>query len=140
MLKYNAAPSSGNINTNVAGTVVGGNAIFLGNSYKKVAALSALVAVTAATATLTFSAKWQVSNDGSTWVDLANGTQNAAAVVLTTGTAAIVTKVIPAPDAIYGWQFARIAISNGVATGAAGDLYALGYCYRQLTGAEGASA
>lgn len=139
-LRQAVGASSGNINGNVAGTVVGGTSVFMGQAWRKVMGLSALVSVTAATSTLTFSAKWQVSNDNSTWLDIANGSQNAAAVVLATGTTTIVTKVIPAPDSVYGYAFARVAISNGVATGGSSDLYAMSYNYRQLTGAEGASA
>lgn len=139
-LRNAVSATSGNLNTLVAGSVQAGTAIFLGQSWRKVAGLSALVSVTAATATLTLAAKWQVSVDGSTWLDIANGSQNAAAVVLATGTAGIVTKIVPAPDSIYGYPFARVAIVTGVATAGASDLYAMSYSYRQLTGAEGASA
>jgi 3-hydroxyisobutyrate dehydrogenase-like beta-hydroxyacid dehydrogenase len=133
---YNFSPSSGNANTLVAGSVIAGNAVFLGNNYKKVDALSALVSVTPATASLTFTAKWQVSNDNSTWVDFVTST-NAAGVALATGTATIVTKVLDAPVSIYGWQWARLALVTGGATGGTSDLYAIGYCGRLLTGAEG---
>lgn len=133
-MRYNAHSSSGNIDTLVAGSVVGGTAVDLGdNARQKVRALSALVTVDAESASLTFTAKWQVSNDGSTWVDLANGSQNAAGVALATGTAgadAAVTRAIPAPDGIYGWKKARIALTTAGATGAAADTYALSYCYR----------
>jgi len=139
-LRNAVAATSGNLNTLIAGSVQAGTAIFMGQSWRKVLGLSALVSVTAATSTLTLAAKWQVSVDNSTWLDVANGTQNAASVVLATGTAAIVTKVIPAPDVVYGYPYARVAVVTGVTTAAAGDLYAMSYSYRQLTGAEGASA
>lgn len=133
-LRYNTYATSGNAATLVVGSVIGGTAVDLGdNARQKVRALSALVAVDAETNTFTFAAKWQVSNDGSTWVDVANGSQNAAAVVLATGTAGadpLVTKSIPAPDAIYGWRQARIALVTGGTTGAAADTYALSYCFR----------
>lgn len=134
-MRYNAhATGTLNIDTLVAGSVVAGNAVELGdNSRQKVRALSALVTVDAETASLTMAAKWQVSNDGTTWVDVANGSQNAAAVVLATGTGGAdpsVTKAIPAPDAIYGWRKARLALTTAGATGAATDTYAIGYCYR----------
>lgn len=139
-LRNAVSATSGNLNTLVAGSVQAGNAVFMGQAWRKVLGLSALVSVTAATSTLTLAAKWQVSVDNSTWLDVANGSQNAAAVVLATGTASIVTKVIPAPDTVYGYPFARIAIVTGVATAGASDLFAISYSYRQLTGAEGASA
>lgn len=135
-LRSNVSQLSGNLNTLVAGSVVPGNAVFLGNASKKVAFLSAVLLLTAATATITISAKWQVSKDGATWVDLTNGPQNAASVVLVTGTASAVTKVMPVPDAVYGWQYVRVALVTGVVTGNTGDLYTIGYSYRQLTASD----
>lgn len=133
-MRYNAHSSSGTADTLVTGSVIAGTAVEIGdNTRQKVRSLSALVTVDAETTSFTFAAKWQVSNDGSTWVDVANGSQNAAAVVLATGTAgadAAVSKAIPAPEAIYGWRKARIALVTGGATGAAVDTYALGYSYR----------
>lgn len=134
-LRYNAHTTGTlNFDTLVAGSVVGGTAVELGdNSRQKVRSLSALVTVDCETDTMTMTGKWQVSNDGSTWVDVSNGTQNAAGVVLATGTGgadASVSKAYPAPDAVYGWKKARFAITNGVVTGNAVDTYAISYCYR----------
>lgn len=133
-MRYNAHSSSGTLDTLVAGTTTGGTAVTMGdNSRQKVRSLSALVTVDAETDTITITGKWQVSNDGSTWVDVAHGTQNAAGVVLATGTGgadAAVTRCYQAPDAVYGWKKARFAIVNLVATGAAVDTWAIGYQYR----------
>lgn len=133
-MRYSVNSTSGNANGSVAGTVVGGTALVMGdNARMKVKNLSALVTVLAETNTLTWSAKWQVSNDNSTWVDVTNGPQNAAAVAIATGTAgadAAVSRTIGAPEAVYGWRYARIAVFNGVATGASADTYALSYSYR----------
>lgn len=133
-IRYNAHASSGTLDTLVAGTTTGGTAVAIGdNTRQKVRALSALVTVDAETNTITIAAKWQVSNDNSTWVDVANGSQNAAAVVLATGTGgadASVTRVIPAPDSVYGWRYARVAVVNGVVTGNAVDTYSMSYSYR----------
>lgn len=134
-MRYNAhSTGTLNLNTVVAGTTTGGNAVEMGdNTRQKVRSLSALVTVDAETDTITITGKWQVSNDGSTWVDIANGPQNAAGVVLATGTGgadAAVTKCYPAPDAVYGWRKARFAIVNGVVTGNTADTYAISYCYR----------
>lgn len=133
-IRYNQKSSSGNANTLAAGSVVPGASLDLGdNTRQKLKSLSALVTVLAETNTLTWAAKWQVSNDGSTWVDLTNGSQNAAAVALATGTAGAdvaVSRVIPAPDSVYGWRFARIALVTGGTTGATADTYAMGYCFR----------
>ncbi len=127
--RYNQAAKSGNLNTLVATTVTAGNKVDTTRIAR--GSLSALVTVKAETDTLTITAKWQVSNDASTWVDVALP-NNAANVALATGTSGIdaaVTRAIMAPDAVYGWHYCRIAIVNGVATGAAADTYALSYCY-----------
>lgn len=132
--KYNQLAISGNANTLASGSVVAGTALAMGdNTRKKVVCLSALLTVLAETSTFTWAFKWQVSNDNSTWVDLANGSQNAAAVVLATGTAGAdtaVSKVMPAPDSIYGWKWARLALVTGGTTGASVDTYAASYVYR----------
>lgn len=133
--RYNSSLASGTADTVVAGSAVTGNSLFLGGDSNKVKNLSALVVVDIETNTITLTAKWQVSNDATTWLDLANGTQNAAGTVLGTGTAgadALITKVIPAPDCIYGFRFARMALVVGVTTGAAVDTYAIGYNYDQI--------
>jgi len=133
-MRYNAHKKTGDADGQASGTTIGGNALDLGdNARQKVRSLSALVLVDAETATFTWTAKWQVSNDGTTWVDVTNGSQNAAGVALATGTAgadAAVTRSIPAPDAIYGWRKARMALVTGGTTGTTSDTYEIGYCYR----------
>lgn len=133
-MRYAAHSSSGDFNGSGAGTVKGGTAVEIGdNARQKVRNLSALVVVDCETSTMTMTGSWQVSNDGATWVDVSNGTQNAAGVVLATGTAgadAAVTKAYPAPDAVYGWRKARFALTNGVTTGGAADVWTISYCYR----------
>src|ERR1700722_7686577 len=131
-----ASPVSGNANTLVAGTVTPGNAIFMGRTAQKVANLSATVNVTAATATLTWLGKWQVSPDNTNWQDV-HTSNNAAYVVITTGTAAATGNICyDAPPAVYGAAFARFVLINGVATGGTTDLYAISYNYRQLSSTQ----
>lgn len=132
-------PVTGNLNTLVAGTTVAntGQVNVSDSTRAKLKMLSALVSVTAATSTLTVTAKWQVSLDASTWIDVANGPQNAASVVFATGTSAIVTKTIDAPGGVYAWPFSRVALVTGVATGAAGDLYSVGYRARTSASLDG---
>lgn len=131
---------TGDFDSVAAGAAVNGNAITIGDGARlKIKGLSALVTVDAETNTITLAAKWQVSNDNSTWYDVANGTQNAAAVVLATGTGgadAAVTKVIPAPDAVYGWVYARLSIVVGVTTGTTSDTYTIAYSCRSVRGVE----
>lgn len=133
-LRYNAHLASGDLDTNAAGTIEGGTAVQMGdNARQKVRNLSALVVVDCETSTLTMTGLWQVSNDNSTWVTVTNGPQNAAGVVLATGTGgadASVTRCFQAPDAVYGWRYCRFAIQNGVTTGAAVDTYSISYSYR----------
>ena len=133
-LRYNVSSSTGTANALTAGSVVGGTALVMGdNARQKIRNLSALVTCLAETNTFTWSFKFQVSNDNSTWVDVANGTQNAAAVVIGTGTAGAdtaVTKAFSAPEAVAGWRYCRAALVTGVATGASADTYTISYCYR----------
>lgn len=132
--KYNVSQSSGTFNAVASGSAVSGSSVFLGNDTAKVQGLSALVVCLAETNTFTIAPKWQVSNDATTWVDLTNGPQNAAATVLATGTAgadAAVTKAIPLPDAAYGFKFVRLQLVAGGTTGASADTYTIGYCYNQ---------
>ena len=133
-LRYAAHSLTGDLNGNTAGTTEGATSVLMGdNARQKVRNLSALVTVDAETDTITVAGKWQVSNDNSTWVDVAHGTQNAAAVTLATGTAGAdtpVTRAYQAPDAVYGWRYCRFALVNGVATGASADTYTVSYCYR----------
>jgi hypothetical protein len=74
--------------------------------------LSALVAVTSSTATMTITAYWQVSQDGSTYYNVVP-VNNAANTVMVTGTASA-TSVLPAGD-VFGWKYARLKCVNGVA-------------------------
>lgn len=135
-LRWKVSPVSGNLNTVGAGTVTPGNAIFMGNVARKVANLSAVVNVTAATSGIVLTGKWQVSNDNSTW-DEVRTMNDAAYVALATGTVtATGDLVIDAPMCVYGARYARFVIVNTVQTGASGDLYAISYAFRQLSAAE----
>jgi hypothetical protein len=83
--------------------------------------LSARCTVRAETSTLTVTHKWQVQDKTGTWIDVAYDSNNPAPVVLATGTAgadAPITKVIPAPLAVYAYRAARIVFFTGVGVGA----------------------
>lgn len=126
--------TTGNFNGDVAGTVKAGASVSIFGPAGGVVngTLSTLVIVDAETNTLTLSAYWQVSEDGSTWYDVAGTPSNPANVVLATGTSgsdASVTKVIGAPAAVYSYSFARAVVVNGVATGATADTYSIQYKY-----------
>ena len=95
--------------------------------------LSAHVKTTAQTTSLTVVGYWQVSMNDTDYYDVApvNG---AALVALATGTAGAdtaVNKVIPAPDAVYAWKFARMQLVTGVGSATTGDLGGCKYYYRE---------
>jgi hypothetical protein len=128
--KFNVSGATGTFNGVTAGSQVAGNPIFVGSDVQRISGLSALCVLLAETNTLTLTVKWQVSNDNSTWYDCAFSIGNAAATVVGTGTAGAdtaVTKVFEAPQAVYGFRYARVAFVVGVATGASADTYTYGY-------------
>jgi hypothetical protein len=119
----------------VAGSTTGGTAI--ATASVEPGTLSCLFTVDAETNTLTLTGKFQVSDDNSTWYDLAGDAQNPANVILATGTGGAdtaVDRVLPVPVAAFGWKYVRAAVVNGVATGAAADTYAFSFRGRRLSG------
>lgn len=82
--------------------------------------LSAHINVLADTNTLTITAKWQVFDKGGNWIDVVNGSQNAAAVAMATGTAgadAHTLRVLPAPEAVYAYRQCRVVFTSGTGVG-----------------------
>lgn len=128
--KNGVQQTTGNVDSETAGATVGMAKV--ANARVRPGTLSAKYVVDAETNTITLAAKWQVSDDGSTWVDMANAPGNPAAVVLATGTGgadAAVTKVIPAPEAVAGWRYTRASVVVGVTTGTTSDTYDVSYNY-----------
>lgn len=135
-LAYNVSGSSGDFTVSAQKN---GKAIFMGSSVRKVSNLSCIAIVLADTNTLTLTGHWEVSNDNSTW-QTATVENNAANVALATGTAGAdtaVTTVVTAPEAVYGWRYARYCVVPGVTTAASIDTWNLAYSYRQLSAGEG---
>ena len=121
------------MNTIVAGVITGGPTLDMTKVRQDLNTLSALVSLDMETNTITGWAYWQVSNDDTTWVDIAE-TNNAAVVIWATGTVgadALVTKCLPAPDAVYGWRYARVCVVLGVTNGVTNDIYRIGYCFEK---------
>jgi len=119
----------------VAGVTTGGTGISLANL--EVGTLSCLFTVLAQTTNLTLTGKFQVSDDNSTYYDLAGDAQNPANVLIATGTAGVdtaVTRVLPVPPAAFGWKYLRAAVVNDVATGAIGDTYDFSFRCRKFSG------
>jgi hypothetical protein len=116
----------------VKGTTTGGPTLGL-NTLVKGGTLSATIYADAETDTITLECLWQVSSDGTTWLDVANP-GNTASTVLATGTAgadALVTKVIPAPMCVYGFAYARLSVINRVADGLIADTYRIAYNFEK---------
>lgn len=134
MLKrYNSSLTTGNL-SGVSGTSVTGASIFLGNSEDKIVdgSFSAYLILTAATSSITMTPAWQVSNDGSTFSNVKLNTLNTAAIAVVTGVANVTTVVHP-PPCVAGYQYARMLLTIGGATGAATDLYSIGYSYKSTS-------
>lgn len=95
--------------------------------------LSAKVILRITANTLTITGKWQVSVNGTDWLN-ATGPNNAANVVLATGTGTIATTtlVVSAHDACYGHLYSRYVLTSGTASGggAGVDEVAVSYSYR----------
>lgn len=93
--------------------------------------LSARVTALVTTNLLTLTAKWQVSDDGTTFIDCAAAPNNPANVAFATGTGApVTTKInIPAPSGPYGMRYARLVVTSGAAAGggAGVDEVTIGY-------------
>lgn len=104
--------------TGAAPQTVNGNAVDMNDV--AFGTLSARCTVLADTNTLTVTAKWQGKDQGGNWVDVANEPQNPAGVALATGTAgadAAVSRIVPAPTAVYAYRQARIVFTSGVGVG-----------------------
>jgi len=119
----------------VAGTTTGGDR--LATAGIEAGTLSCLCALLAETNTITLTAKFQVSDDNSTWYNLAGDAQNPANVLVCTGTSGsdtVTNVVLPVPTQALGWKYVRAAVVNGVATGAVGDTYAFTFHFRKFSG------
>lgn len=126
---------TGTCSGDTVGTVRGGTA--LPTNQVKAGSLSCLASYTMATSTATMSTLWQVSDDNSTWTTLSSSPQNAANVAQATGTAAIVTRAVPAPGGWRGWKFIRPACVTGVTGGTTGDVYSLTSYYERGSAFDG---
>ena len=138
-IRFNQFASSGTVDTIIVGDQVNGTPVPMGRISSRLRSLSAFVTVDAETSTLTLAAKWQVSNDRLVWVDVAHASQNPTAVVLGTGTAGadpLITRAIPAPDAVNSWAWARLSLVVGGVTGTTADTWSVGYCFRQVVGGD----
>ena len=126
-----AIAASTNFPTGVSPQVLSGTAIVM--SAVAPGSLSANVTLLAQTTSITTFAKWQVSEDNSTWVDVVP-TNNAANVAIATGSGSVdtaVTVCVAANEAVYAHKYARIQLYTGAQNAATGDLGSAKYYYRE---------
>lgn len=119
------AAVTGNLNTIVAGTSTAGTVVR--TELMEPGCLACEFTLLAETNTITLEARWEVSDDNSTWVDMPVQ-NNAAVTVIGTGTAgadSAVTKAIVAPHACVAYRYVRPVVVNRVVTGATGDTYSM---------------
>ncbi len=104
--------------TGAAPQNVDGNTVSMIAEKVAIGSMSANVYALATTNTLTITAKWQVSDDNSTWRDckLPNGALNVA-LVTGTGSAVTDTLCLAAPDCVYGKPYARVRLVSGTGSG-----------------------
>jgi phenylpropionate dioxygenase-like ring-hydroxylating dioxygenase large terminal subunit len=95
--------------------------------------LAALVETNITTSTMTVTTKWQVSNDGTSWIDLFEKTSQSNTNRSAAGTGSLVTtQYVQSMDGINpSFPYMRIAVQVGVATGAAGDNVTVSYNWRK---------
>lgn len=95
--------------------------------------LLAIVETNLTTSTITATTKWQVSNDGTVWLDLLgkNGAANVTKAAAGTGSL-VTTQYAQAFDGVNpGTPYLRLAVLVGVATGGAGDNVTVSYNWRK---------
>lgn len=94
--------------------------------------LAAVVETNITTSTLTVTTKWQVSNDGTDWIDFFGKNTAANVTKAAAGTGSLVTtQYVQAWDGVNPqFPYVRLAAQVGVATGGAGDSVTVAYNYR----------
>jgi hypothetical protein len=93
--------------------------------------LSVIHYAKATTNTLTVTGKWQVSVDGSTWYDVYGGNSAALVAQVTgTGSAVTATRVIDAPEAVYGYPNVRFVSVSGTGSGGGAGVDEASIAYR----------
>jgi hypothetical protein len=128
-LRFNAHIVTGTMN-GVSNASVTGGTVHMGGTFLKLENLSAYLIVTAATSSLVVKPYWQVSNDGTTFKTMQNDANCSIQLAIATATENV-TEVLPTPRGIEGYRYARCMLAVSGATGAAADLYSIGYSYRQ---------
>lgn len=129
------ASTTGNFDSDAAGTTDTFATVVM--SQVQPGSLVADLTVDIESASLTMALSWQVSMDNSTFTTVMSAPNNAAAVILGTGTGgadAAISRIAPAPDAVYTFPYARCALTTAGATGATTDTYDVKYRYLRAQG------
>ncbi len=136
--RFNVSPAAGNFTGLTTGAQITGTSLFMGESEKKVADLSAHIVATCTMTGATMKTKWQGSSDGTTFYDLANDPVGTASLtLLTAGTGATVTVGVPPPASVYGYKYARCnVVLTSTTAGTTNDIVSIGLNYRQLSPGE----
>lgn len=100
--------------------------------------LSAYCVMNVTANTMTLTGKWEVSANGSTWIE-AKTANGAANVALVTGTGGLVTTkvAVSAPDAVYGWSKVRFKLVSGAAAGGGAGVDEASISYNFRVGSTG---
>lgn len=95
--------------------------------------LAAVVETGITTTSLTVTSKWQVSNDGTNWVDFLGLNCAANVQVAAAGSGSLVTTqyVQGFPGVNPGFPYIRLAVKTGGATGGTGDNVTVAYNFRK---------
>jgi hypothetical protein len=137
---YNSKSSTGNFDGQTSGSsMVGARALHVGQQRQDLECISAKLSVTGLTTSSTISARWQGSDDGVSWEDIASGPSNPdpVALVTGTGTAIAVSLTIPAPSAVYGYKYARaLPVFANTIPGVTTDAWSVSYAFRRQPSSE----
>jgi hypothetical protein len=129
------ASTAGNFDSDAAGTTDAMATVNM--TVVQPGSLCADLTVDIESASLTMALNWQVSMDGTTFTTVSHASNNPAAVVLGTGTGgadAAISRIVPAPDCVYTFPYARAALTTAGATGATTDTYDVKYRYLRAQG------
>lgn len=123
-----------NLNTVVANTITGGPALDM--SLVEDGTLSARVALDVETDTIAVEVLWEVSDvagGAGAYLEVKPADSDALRVwgIGTAGADAAISAVLPAPQCVYAYLYARCSVRNRNATGAAADTYQIGYNFIQ---------
>jgi len=126
-VRFQVSGSTGTANTQSVGYNVDGTALAVGTDRSgrpKPGTLAAYVEADC-TGSVTWTPAWRVSDDNTTFYNLAveGNVAETAISVTTTG------RMLSAPQAVHGFRYARLRLTTGGATGVTANVCEISYCY-----------